>query len=521
MPQLLQNIHGIIEAFRCYARSEGGCKVLTRGEMKRLLEQEFAEVIAKPHDPATVDEVLRLLDEDNTRAVEFKEFLVLVFKVARACFETLNASPRGDCMSDKSESCYPGSSKELEQGQRGSTQASRDGAEQCCDSKRGQRDQASGGQVRVATPPQSQDSYPTQASSHDRQAEPQRQEMVTQQIQAMGQVGQRTEDESCAKERRSQQPLRISQQTDEITAGTATQTQAGTFYTQESACDQNRDSNSHGRARGQEDQASTQHYQAREGSHTQIHTQTVEQGWGQQTGSGRIQTQGSIFDQNRETETQVQDRNEGRQVVKEHDQAQAESYTQTHTQTSEQGRRQQAGNSSIQTHGAIYGQNRETEIHGQDSIQARQVGTGHCQTQEGSYTQTLEQDESLSTSQVGDREKGQTQVQSCVGQSWTPVHNYDTGEPVLGGQVQTETNTVKERQEWSGNHPSLTGEQGERVPTMVREERANDHTKEMVTPSQDAGSLHSGIPSAQIQDTAQLEEEEKGERSSYSKTDQP
>ncbi|XP_021483778.1 cornulin [Meriones unguiculatus] len=501
MPQLLQNIHGIIEAFRCYARSEGGCKVLTRGELKTLLEHEFADVIVKPHDPATVDEVLCLLDEDNTGTVEFKEFLVLVFKVARACFETLNERPRGVCMSDKSETCCPVSSKELEQGQRGATGVSKDGTEQCCEDRYGQRDQASRGQVRVGTHTHGQDSYPTQVSSHDRQAESQ-----SQQIQMTGQLEQTQgiEDKSCTKERRSEQQSQISQQTDDITAGTTTQTQAGTFPTQESTSDQNRGSNSQDRS--QADQASTQHYQTQAGFHPQIHAQMVEQGWRQQTGNGIIQTQRSIYDQNRKTETHGQDRNQERQATKVHWQTQEESYTQTHAQTVEQGRSQQAENSSIEMPGSICGQNRETEIHQQDSSQAGQVGIGHYQTQAGSYTQTLEHYGSQSTSQVWDQEKGQTQIQSCEGQSWTPVSNYDTGEPVLGGQVQSETNTVKERQEWRSNHPSLTGGQEERVPTVVREEWVNDHTRELVIQSQDLGSLNSGAPSAEGQDTAQMKE---------------
>ncbi|XP_021012862.1 cornulin-like [Mus caroli] len=520
MPQLLQNIHGIIEAFGCYARSEGGCKVLTRQELKRLLEHEFADVIVKPHDPATVDEVLRLLDEDNTGTVEFKEFLVLVFKVARACFKTLNESPKGACISGKSESCYPGSSKELEQRQRGGAEMAKDGAAQHCeDSSCGQRDQVSRGQDRVGTHTQNQDSYPTQVSSHDRQTESQTQEMISQQTQVAEQVEQtpRIEDKCWTRQKRSERQPQISQQTDEITTGSTSQTQAGNFYTQGSTCDYNRGTNSHHQDRSHADRASTQHYQTQAGSHTQIHTQMEEQAWGQQTGSDSIQTQGSIYDQSRETVIHGQDRNQSSQSVKEHHQAQAESYTQTHTQTTEQGRSQQAENSSTQTQGSMYGQNRETEIDGQESSQAEQVGTRHYQTQAGSYTQTLEHDGSQSAHQFVAQEKEQTQIKPCMGQSWTPVSNYETEEPVIGGQVQTETDTVIK------NHPSPTARQVERVPTVVREEWVNDHTREIVIRSQDPGSLHSGTPSAQGQDIPQ--NEKKGITAkglyTYLKTEQP
>ncbi|EDL00669.1 mCG1042746, partial [Mus musculus] len=482
MPQLLQNIHGIIEAFGCYARSEGGCKVLTRQELKRLLEHEFADVIVKPHDPATVDEVLRLLDEDNTGTVEFKEFLVLVFKVARACFKTLNESPKGACISDKSEGCYSGSSKELEQRQRGGAEVAKDGAAQHCeDSSCGQRDQASRGQDRVGTHTQNQDSYPTQVSSHDRQTESQTQEMISQQTQVTGQVEQtpRTEDKSWTRQKRSERQPQSSQQTDEITTGSTAQTQAG--------------------------------------SHTQIHTQMVEQAWGQQTGSDSIQTQGSIYDQSTETVIHGQDRNQASQSVKEHHQAQGESYIQTHTQTMEQGRSQQAENSSTQTHGSMYGQNRETEIHGLESSQAEQVGTRHYQTQAGSYTQTLEHDGSQSAHKFVAQEKERTQTKPCMGQSWTPVSNYETEESVIGGQVQTETDTIIE------NHPSPTARQVERVPTVVREEWVNDHTREIVIRSQDPGSLHSGTPSAKGQNTPQMEKKGITAKGLYTylKTEQP
>ncbi|XP_005367343.1 cornulin [Microtus ochrogaster] len=527
MPQLLQNIHGIIEAFGCYARSEGGCKVLTRGELKRLLEHEFADVIVNPHDPSTVDEVLRLLDEDNTGAVEFKEFLVLVFKVARACFKTLSESPTGACVSDRSESCHPGSGKELEQGQRGGTGVGRDGAEQNCeDSSRGQRDQGSKEQVRVGTHTQNQDSYPAQISSHNTEAESQRQErIVNQQTQATRQVEQtpRTEDKTWTRERRSERQAQVSQQTEETTVGTTTQTQEGAFQTQGFNCGQDRGTSSHSQDRILEDQDATEHYQTQAESHTQIRTQTVEQSCRQQTRGGSIQTHRSTYDQNRQTEIHSQDRNQSGQADIDHHQAQ--SYTQTHTQMREQSRSQQEGNSHIQTHGSIHDQNRMTEIYGQDSSHTGQVGTGHFQTQVGSYSQTLEHDGNQSERQIRAPEKRRIQIQPGMGQGWTPVSNCETEESVLGGQVQTETGTVRGRQDWSSSHPGRKGGQGKSTPTVIRDEWVNDHTREIVIRSQDPGSLHARASSAQGQDTAQIQGEKKGVPAkglySYLKTDQP
>ncbi|XP_032252948.1 cornulin [Phoca vitulina] len=477
MPQLLRNINGIIEAFRRYARTEGSCTVLTQGELKRLLEHEFADVIVEPHDPATVDEVLHLLDEDDTGTVEFKEFLVLVFKVAQACFKTMSESPAGAFGSQECRSLPTGASQELgkEQSRRAEVGQAREGqhreGSQC-----GQSTQASRGQSGTGAQTHGQD------LDQDRQSESHRQERESQQTQAGGHVQQtqrvgeakshQTRQRESERQSQTREQDRTHQTSDPVT-GTGTQTQ--------------RDA-----------------------------TQTVEQDRSHQIRSPGTQPQESTHGQTRGTEVHGQDRSQTSQTVTgEHVQTPGGEHVQTlggAAQAMEQDRSRQIGSPGTQPQESTHGQTRGTEVQGQDRYQTSEVVTGeHIQTQAGSqtqtHTQTMEQDRSQTASHIGDRDEGQTQRQSGSGQRWTQVSHYEAGERKLGGQTQAGSSTLTGRQNWSSTHPrcTVTGGQGEREPTVVTQEWVDDHTREMVIPMQNQGSLHTGMPSAQGQEAAQPE----------------
>nr|XP_012423346.1 PREDICTED: cornulin-like [Odobenus rosmarus divergens] len=473
MPQLLQNINGIIKAFRRYARTEGSCTVLTCGELKRLLEHEFADVIVEPHDPATVDEVLRLLDEDDTGTVEFKEFLVLVFKVAQACFKTMSESPVGACGSQEYRSLPTRASQELgkEQSRRAEVGQDREGqhreGSQC-----GQSTQASRGQAGIGAQTHGQD------LGQDRQVESQRQERESQQTQAGGHVQQtqrvgeakshQTRQRKSERQSQTREQDRTHQTSDPVT-GTGTQTQ--------------RDA-----------------------------TQTLEQDRSHQIGRPGTQPQESTHGQTRGTEVQGQDRSQTNQIVTgEPVQKPRGEHVQTPggaTRAMEQDRSHQIGRLDTQPQEFTHGQTRGTEVQGQDRSQTSQIVTGeHVQKPGGRHTQTMEQDRSQTASHIGDRDEGQTQRQSGSGQRWTQISHYEAGERKLGGQTQAGASTLTGRQDWSNTHPrcTVTGGQGEREPTVVTQDWVDDHTREMVTPRENQGSLHIGMPSAQGQEAARPE----------------
>ncbi|XP_045442684.1 cornulin isoform X5 [Pipistrellus kuhlii] len=467
MPQLLRNINGIIDAFQRYARTEGNCMVLTRGELKRLLEQEFADVIVKPHDPATVDEVLRLLDEDHSGTVEFKEFLVLVFKVAQACFKTLSEGPEGACGSQESENSTRGASGELGKGQRSVTEVGGLGEGQ-------HHKGSSGGQGRQAS--RGQDGAGAHTQGPDISSS-QRQGRESQQTQARGHVepSQRVgEDQGhmtseWVPERQSQtREQNRAHQTHGTVSGTVTQTQTGATHTMEWDGSQ------------MSQVASRGHIQIPTGSHTQ----TTQQDRSRQTGSTSTQ---STYGQTRGTETHTQDWSQMSQVA---NRGHVQIPTGSHTQ---QDRSHQTGSTSSQsTHESTHGQTRGTETQTQDKSQMSQVATGgHTQTQTGSHTQTAQQDRN----QTGAREQGQTLTQSgCSGAE----------ERVPGGQAQAGASTSTGRQDGSSTHPggSVTGGQGERDPPKLKEEWVDDPSREPVIGRQDQGSLHTAQPEGKPELTA-------------------
>ncbi|NXW36556.1 CRNN protein, partial [Phaetusa simplex] len=89
MAQPKENIHDISAPVYLCVGSDGNCSPLSREELRQLIEQEFEDAMETPQDPKTVKKVLRFLDDDRNRRVDFGELLSLVFHTAKACYKPL------------------------------------------------------------------------------------------------------------------------------------------------------------------------------------------------------------------------------------------------------------------------------------------------------------------------------------------------------------------------------------------------------------------------------------------------
>ncbi|XP_062482081.1 trichohyalin [Pezoporus occidentalis] len=86
MSRFLDGISTIISLFHKYAKEDGDCSNLSHRKMQEFIQREFADVIAKPRDPQTIDKILQFLEWDGDGHIDFNEFLLLVFRVAKACY---------------------------------------------------------------------------------------------------------------------------------------------------------------------------------------------------------------------------------------------------------------------------------------------------------------------------------------------------------------------------------------------------------------------------------------------------
>ncbi|EDL87859.1 rCG40958, partial [Rattus norvegicus] len=85
MPKLLQGIVTVIDVFYNYATEYGNCDMLSKKEMKELLETEFRQILKNPDDPDTVDIIMQSLDRDHNHKVDFTEYLIMILRLAKAC----------------------------------------------------------------------------------------------------------------------------------------------------------------------------------------------------------------------------------------------------------------------------------------------------------------------------------------------------------------------------------------------------------------------------------------------------
>ncbi|NXV47936.1 CRNN protein, partial [Uria aalge] len=89
MAQPEENIHDIGAPVYLCVGNDSNCSPLSKEELRQLIEQEFGDAMENPHDPKTVKKVLRFLDDDSNRRVNFSELLSLVFHTAKACYKPL------------------------------------------------------------------------------------------------------------------------------------------------------------------------------------------------------------------------------------------------------------------------------------------------------------------------------------------------------------------------------------------------------------------------------------------------
>uniref|UniRef100_A0AAY5KPM1 Protein S100 n=2 Tax=Esox lucius TaxID=8010 RepID=A0AAY5KPM1_ESOLU len=88
MPSQLESaMESLIMVFHRYSDKDGKRNTLSKKELKQLMETELASFLKSQKDPATIDKIMKDLDQNGDGEVSFEEFVSLVVGLSIACEE--------------------------------------------------------------------------------------------------------------------------------------------------------------------------------------------------------------------------------------------------------------------------------------------------------------------------------------------------------------------------------------------------------------------------------------------------
>ncbi|XP_054909810.1 protein S100-A11 [Poeciliopsis prolifica] len=72
----------IVSQFKAYAGNEGSSSTLSKDEFHKLVTSQLPNVVKNASDPASIDQLMSSIDENNDGELTFSEFWQLIGKLA-------------------------------------------------------------------------------------------------------------------------------------------------------------------------------------------------------------------------------------------------------------------------------------------------------------------------------------------------------------------------------------------------------------------------------------------------------
>ncbi|XP_027891860.1 protein S100-A11 [Xiphophorus couchianus] len=72
----------IVSQFKVYAGNEGSSSTLSKDEFHKLVTSQLPSFIKNASDPASIDQLMSSIDENNDGELTFSEFWQLIGKLA-------------------------------------------------------------------------------------------------------------------------------------------------------------------------------------------------------------------------------------------------------------------------------------------------------------------------------------------------------------------------------------------------------------------------------------------------------